>query len=215
VALPVVKKSPFTAVNRAKSVMFQLGRSSRATMPLATGSPALAKTIGIVRVSRWKATVTAIEFAAMMSGCKPTNSCASARIRLGSPPPHRTSIRTLRPSVQPKPASACVNAETSDFARGIVFVELHEHADAPHAVALLRARCERPRRRATESSDEFPSPDAEHGRWLASSCARPEDSTRRGCQIGVLHCVCCTAESRSPPPGRFMAEMGHVLKCSD
>jgi hypothetical protein len=29
----------------------------RATMPLATGSPTVAKTIGIVRVSRWTATV--------------------------------------------------------------------------------------------------------------------------------------------------------------
>jgi hypothetical protein len=33
---------------------------------------------------------------------------------------------------------------------GIVFVARHEHADAPHALALLRARCERPRCRAAE-----------------------------------------------------------------
>jgi hypothetical protein len=39
----------------------------------------------------------------------------------------------------------------------IVFVEPHEHPDAPHAVALLRARRERPRRRAAEPSDEFAS----------------------------------------------------------
>jgi hypothetical protein len=32
----------------AKPVTFPLGRSNRATMPLATGSPRLAKTIGIV-----------------------------------------------------------------------------------------------------------------------------------------------------------------------
>jgi hypothetical protein len=38
---------------------------------------------------------------------------------------------------------------------GIVFVARHEHADAPYAVALLRARRERPRRRAAESSDDF------------------------------------------------------------
>jgi hypothetical protein len=37
----------------------------------------------------------------------------------------------------------------------IVFVVWHEHADAPHPVALLRPRRERPRRRAVESSDEF------------------------------------------------------------
>src|SRR6516165_6844004 len=38
---------------------------------------------------------------------------------------------------------------------GIVFVERREHADAPHAVALLRLRRERPRRcRAAEETDE-------------------------------------------------------------
>jgi hypothetical protein len=31
----------------------------------------------------------------------------------------------------------------------------HEHADAPHAVALLRARHKRPRRRASERGYEF------------------------------------------------------------
>jgi hypothetical protein len=39
--------------------------------------------------------------------------------------------------------------------RGIVFVERREHADPSHAVALLRARRERPCRRAAESGDEF------------------------------------------------------------
>ena len=37
-----------------KPVVFPPGRSSRVTMPLATGSPTPAKTIGIVRVSRWR-----------------------------------------------------------------------------------------------------------------------------------------------------------------
>ena len=41
----------------AKPVTFPPGRSSRATRPLATGSIAVTKTIGIVRVSRWRATV--------------------------------------------------------------------------------------------------------------------------------------------------------------
>jgi hypothetical protein len=40
----------------------------------------------------------------------------------------------------------------------IVFVKRHEHADASHAVALLRARRKRPSRRAAESSDEFAPP---------------------------------------------------------
>jgi hypothetical protein len=36
-------------------------------MLLATGSPTFTKTIGIVRVSRWRATVAAVEVARMMS----------------------------------------------------------------------------------------------------------------------------------------------------
>jgi hypothetical protein len=39
---------------------------------------------------------------------------------------------------------------------GIVFVEPHEHADAPYALALLRQRRERPSCcRAAERSDKF------------------------------------------------------------
>jgi hypothetical protein len=37
----------------------------------------------------------------------------------------------------------------------IVFVAPHEHADAPHAVALLCACRQRPRRRAAEERDEL------------------------------------------------------------
>src|SRR5262252_8623409 len=38
---------------------------------------------------------------------------------------------------------------------GIVFVPRHEHADVPHAVALLRTYRDRPRRRAAEERDEL------------------------------------------------------------
>jgi hypothetical protein len=87
-------------------------------MSLATGSPTVTKTIGIVRVSRWTAMVATFELVRMMSGCKPTNSCARAPIRLLSPPAQRMSKRTLRPSVQPKSASARVNAEMRGFDMG-------------------------------------------------------------------------------------------------
>src|SRR6516162_5057410 len=42
----------------------------------------------------------------------------------------------------------------ANLIQGIGFFARHEHADAPHAVALLRARRERPCRRAAEPSDE-------------------------------------------------------------
>ena len=43
---------PSEASKRAKPVMFPPGWLSRGTMPMATGSTVIAKTIGIVRVSR-------------------------------------------------------------------------------------------------------------------------------------------------------------------
>ena len=51
-------------------------------------------------------------------GLWPTNSCASARSRLLSSRPQRRSIRTLRPTVEFRSASACANAETRVFTRG-------------------------------------------------------------------------------------------------
>src|SRR5262249_18120076 len=48
----------------------------------------------------------------------------------------------------------------SGLSFGIVRGQRHEHADAPHAVGLLRARRQRPRRcRAAEKRDELPPPD--------------------------------------------------------
>jgi hypothetical protein len=71
-----------------KPVMLSRGWLSRGTIPLATGSAAFPTTIGIVGVSRWRATVGTVPLVKMMSGCKSTNSRASCRIRLMSPRPH-------------------------------------------------------------------------------------------------------------------------------
>jgi hypothetical protein len=59
------------------------------------------------------------------------------------------------------------------FHQGIVFVERHEHADAPHALGLLLLRRERPCRRAAEPGDEVaPSKANAH---LALPCETPVD----------------------------------------
>ena len=57
-------------------------RSNKAMENFSTGTGSLTftKTIGIVRVSRWRAVVGAVAVVRMMSGCKRTNSCASALI---------------------------------------------------------------------------------------------------------------------------------------
>jgi hypothetical protein len=58
---------------------------------------------------------------------------------------------------------------------GIVRGRAHEHPDAPHSLALLRARRERPRRRAAEQGDEIPPPhsitsSARAQGWKAVDC---------------------------------------------
>jgi hypothetical protein len=57
---------PIEGSTPPKPVMFPPGWLSPGTMPLATGSNAVAKTIGIVRVSRWRAAAT-VPLARMMS----------------------------------------------------------------------------------------------------------------------------------------------------
>src|SRR5215470_15581228 len=119
--------------------MFPPGWLSRGTMPLATGSP-LVKTIGIVRVSRWTATVA---------------EAAAVRIDVGLQADQLLRERLYSIDVAAAPAwvhphVAAIGPtqgrkrlrERRDVSlhHGIVFVASDEHADAPHAVALLRAR---------------------------------------------------------------------------
>src|SRR5262249_45109297 len=64
----------------------------------------------------------------------------------------------------------------------IVRGQEHEHAEAPRPLALLRARCERPRRRAAEQRDEIAS-----FHWPVPPVLRTKDSTALlGCGISTL-----------------------------
>ena len=94
----------------------------------------------------------------MTSGASATNSAACLRMSVGIAAAQRVSIRTLRPTVQPNCCSPCRNAAMRACASGSSAAG-HEHADAPHPLALLRARRERPRRRrAAEQRDELAPP---------------------------------------------------------
>jgi hypothetical protein len=87
--------------------------------------------------------VGAVPLARILSGCRSTNSCASARIQLVSSPPTEgpSHVAANGPTQVRRRLSECRDAT---LRLGIVFVVWHEHGDAPHAVALLRR--ERPRR---------------------------------------------------------------------
>src|SRR6516164_1014401 len=52
--------------------------------------------------------------------------------------------------------STCRNTARPDCFSGSSRSCVHEHADASHALALLRARRERPRRRAAKCDQQFP-----------------------------------------------------------
>ena len=110
--------APITASELINPVMFPPGRERPATNPGPTGSATITNTTGIVRVSRCSAAVPGVPCARITSGCKATNSFAKVRVRFTSPPPQRTSIRRLRPSVQPLSARPCVNRESSAFPSG-------------------------------------------------------------------------------------------------
>src|SRR5262249_42494284 len=145
---------PSEASSMAKPVTFPPGRSSRGTMRWATGSLTLAKTIGIVPVCRWTATVVGVELVTMMSGCKPTNSLPERSYSIAviaGPMKAHPHVAAIAPTQARKPLSECREAS---LLLGIAFVARHEHADPPHAVALLRARRERPSRRAPNERDE-------------------------------------------------------------
>ena len=94
----------------------------------------------------------------MTSGASATNSAACLRISAALVVAQRVSIRTLRPMVQPNCASSCRNAADAGLTFRIVRGCEVQHADAPHTLALLRARRERPRRRAAEKRDELAPP---------------------------------------------------------
>ena len=178
--------------------MFPLGRSSRATRPLATGSSTFTKTIGIVRVSRWtsgrrgRACHNDVGLRAdqlLGERSYPINVIAEpAKVH-----PH---VAAIGPTEIRKRLS---ERRDASLPQGIVFVVPHEHADAPHAVALLRPCRERPRRRAAKERDEFaPSKANPH---LALPCegtyrgriARPErpvltveDEGDAGLRLGLI-----------------------------
>ena len=68
-------------------------------------------------------------------------------------------VEVLAATAQPASCSPCRNAANSSLSFGIVSCQVHEHADTPHRLPLLRARRERPRhRRTAEQRNEFAPP---------------------------------------------------------
>jgi hypothetical protein len=96
----------------------------------------------------------------------------------------------------------------------IIFVIGHEHADAPQAVALLRPRHERQRRRIAESSDEFaPSKANAHLALRASQWIKPETVGQQAIgnrREAAEECRKRAYGLRRPPPRLLRAMFGRA-----
>ena len=127
-----------------KPVVLPPGRARLSTKPAPTGSATTANTIGTVRVACSNGPTVEVPGARMTSGASATNSAACLRISTALPwPSGCRSARCGRGPAQLLPAPA--GTPRAGLTLRIVSRCGHEHADAPHPLALLRARGERPR----------------------------------------------------------------------
>ena len=116
------------------------------------GSVTSAKTIGIVRVSRWRATVAAVPFVDVgLQADQLLRKRSHAIVITAMPPKVHPHVAAVAPTQVRKSLS---ERRVAKLTLRVVFVAPHQHADAPDVVALLRPRHHRPRRRANKPRDE-------------------------------------------------------------
>ena len=190
-----------------KPVALPPGRARLSTKPAPTGSATTGNTIGTVRVACSNGPTVEVPWARMTSGASAANSAACLRMSAALAAAQRVSIRTLRPigpaQLLPAPAGTPRRGPEIRIVRGCG----QEHADAPHALALLRARGERPRsRRAAEQRDEF----APLHSITSSARASSVGGTSRPSALAVLRLItssylvgACTGRSAGFSPLRM------------
>src|SRR5262245_55911075 len=90
--------------------MLPPGRARLAIRPISTGAPTSVKTMGMTDVACFAAAAVALPYVKTMSTLSRTSSAASSAKRSTRPSPHRYSIATSRPSIQPSARIRCPNA---------------------------------------------------------------------------------------------------------
>jgi hypothetical protein len=124
----------------------------------------------------------------------------------GSPANVDADVAALRPAKLLQPLSKCRELRLS---HGIALGGVHQHADAPHAPRLLRARRERPGdRRAAEERDELAPPHS----ITSSARSRIDIGISTPSALAVLRLianskfeVCSTGRSAGCAPRRIFA----------
>src|SRR3954468_17393183 len=143
-----------------KPVALPPGRAMLLTKPPPTGSATLLKTIGMMRVACSNGTIPALPVARMTSGASATSSPAPANFPsiAAGPPDIHLHVAALCPA---QSLQRLLERHQTLLLLGIGR-RIHQHADAPHPLALLRPRGERPGGcRAAEQRYELPPPHAE------------------------------------------------------
>src|SRR5262249_45754164 len=136
---------PDALVRKLTPVAFPPGRLRLATKPCITGSPPVTNTIGTVVFADFAASAEGV-FPTIKATCWRTKSATRAGNRWSSCSAERYSTMTFWPSM--KPTGHEVHSVSE---RGVPQEPNHRHR------RLLRARRERPRRRAAEQRDEVAS----------------------------------------------------------
>jgi hypothetical protein len=148
---------PMPYSNEVKPVALPPGRARLSTYPAPTGSGTIANTMGTLRVASSNGPAAALPLATMTSGASATSSPACLRMSSGFAPLERSSMRRLRPTSQ-----ALQQRGDPSLADHVIGAKRHQHAHAPHRLALLRARRERPGRCAPEKREELTAPAIGH-----------------------------------------------------
>ena len=154
------------------------------------------------------ASVAGVVSEKIRSGCSATSSLANRCIDSVSPAFRPTRVnRMLRPSAHPELLKSLPERRDAGLSFRVALGEGHQHADAPHAIGLLRARRERPRsRRAAEQRDELA---ALHS-ITSSARASSVGGTSRPSALAVLRLItssylvgACTGRSAGFSPLRM------------
>ena len=131
--------------NIIKPVALPPGRDRLSTKPALTGSGTITNTIGTVRVTWSNGATLTLPIARMTSGASATNSVAY--LRMSAALPARPAgvdvhVAAVSPAQLLQPLMECKVARLSVR---ILRSGARKHADAPHALWLLRAHRHRPR----------------------------------------------------------------------
>src|SRR5262249_46956944 len=193
-----------------KPVILPPGCARLATTPAPVGSDTWTNMIGVVRVSFCNALVAGVVFAKM----KLLRYSWQAIVIVVREQRLDMDVAAFLPAEAFKPLPKCCEPL---LPYGAASRAMHQHADPPHPLGLLRTRRERPRgRRAAACSQQFPPSDGDCHTPLPCEVRKGKDTTPRACSLQVhggrmlvastsvvgLNCTTPAASLWRTPPSR-------------